>query len=117
MVTPEGREVLLEVSPTTSRPRPDGYYVGRIVAPDSYAFAVSCEGPSIHVGEDSDIERGSTGSRQLIGCATHALVTGGIAADGDRADLVEIVVDPNGMDDWRLLVVAGSGDAGPYPEE
>jgi hypothetical protein len=115
-VVPHGREVLLELSPTTSRPQPGGYYVGRLVAPDAYAFAVSCEGPSIHVGEDSRIEDGSTGSRQLIGCATGALVTGGIADDGDRTDLVEIVIDPKGMEDWSVSVVAGSGNVGPYPE-
>jgi hypothetical protein len=115
-VVPRGREVLLELSPATSRPQPGGYYVGRLVAPDAYAFAVSCEGPSIHVSEDSRIEDGSTGSRQLIGCATGALVTGGIANDGDWTDLVEIVIDPNGMEDWSVSVVAGSGDVGPYLE-
>ncbi len=116
-VVPSGRGVLLEIAPTTSRPRPGGYYVGRVVAPGSYAFAVSCQAPSIHIGEASDTEGGSTGSRQLIGCATEALVTGGIAEAGGRSDLVEIVIDPNGMEQWSVFVVAGSGDVDPYPED
>lgn len=62
---------------------------------------------TILVGEAADIDNGSTGGRQLIGCATAALVRGTIAERGERNDLVEVVVDPNGMADWQVLVLAG----------
>jgi hypothetical protein len=43
-------------------------------------------------------------------------VKGAIADSGERGDLVEVVVNPNGITDWRVLVVAGSGQVGPFDE-
>lgn len=116
-VVPSEREVLLAMSPTTHRPRAaGGSYVARFVAPASYSFAVSCDGPSIHIGESARIENGGTGGRQLIGCATGRLVDGSIADHPGRSELVEVVVDPNGMEDWQLVVLAGRGEIGPFDE-
>lgn len=112
---PPSRDVLLDMSPATMRAH-GGLFVARFVAPDSYAFAVSCSGSSIHVGETSEMENGATGGRQLIGCNTGALVNGAIADHDDRDELVEIVVIPNGVDDWRVVVVAGPGEVGPFDE-
>ena len=113
---PSDREVLLDMSPTTLQARPGGIFIARILAPGPYAFVVGCDGPSIHVGESSEIENGGTGGRQLIGCSTVRPVRGTIADRSDRADIVEIVVDPNGMSDWRVVVVGGAGEVGPFDE-
>jgi hypothetical protein len=91
--------VLLDMSPATHQARPGGIFVARILAPGPYAFVVSCDGSSIHVGESSEIEDGGTGGRQLVGCTTARPVQGAIADRSDRAEFVKIVVDPNGMDD------------------
>lgn len=113
---PGDREILLDMSPATHQSRPGGIYVGRILAPQAYSFVVSCEGPSIHIGESSEIENGGTGGRQLIGCGTSVLVRGSIADRSDRAEIVEVLVDPNGMSDWRVVVVSGEGQVGPFRE-
>jgi hypothetical protein len=113
---PGGRHVLLELSPSTSVAKPDGSYVARIVAPRSYSFVVQCEGTSIQIGEGSAITDGVTGGRQVIGCATAGPVRGVIADRTDRAEVVEIVVNPNGMSDWRVVIVEGSGTVGPFDE-
>jgi hypothetical protein len=114
---PGNHQVLLDMSPATHQPRKaDGLYLARILAPDGYAFAIGCSGPSIQIGEESEIDNGVTGGRQLVGCATNRLVRGLISDRGDRGELVEIVVDPNGMSDWRVIVVSGPGDAGPFSE-
>jgi hypothetical protein len=114
---PPGREVLLDLSPATRRSRSaDAPIYARILVEGGYAFAVSCEGPSIAVGEASAVPRGVTGSRQLLGCATGELVRGALADRGDRDDLIELIIDPNGMTDWRVVVVAGDGAVGPFGE-
>ena len=113
---PGDREILLDMSPTTHQPRPGGIFVGRILAPQAFAFVVSCEGPSIQIGESSEIENGGTGGRQLIGCDTSVPVRGSIADRSDRAVVVEIVIDPNGMSDWHVVVMSGEGQAGPFSE-
>lgn len=113
---PVDRRVLLELSPSTSVARPDGLFVARILAPGSYSFVVQCEGPSIQIGEGSDITDGVTGGRQVIGCATTGPVRGVIADRTDRGQLVEIVVNPNGMSDWRVVVLEGPGAVGPFGE-
>lgn len=110
------RHVLLDLSPSASVAKPDGSYVARIVAPHSYSFVVQCEGPSIQIGEGSAITDGVTGGRQVVGCATAGPVRGVIADRTDRAQVVEIVVNPNGMSDWRVVVVEGSGTVGPFDE-
>jgi hypothetical protein len=111
------RRVLLDLSPETVVARPDGMFVARIVAPRSYAFVVRCEGPSVQIGEGSGLTDGVTGGRQVIGCATPETVRGVIADRTDRAPLVDIVVNPNGMSDWRVVVVEGSGSVGPFSED
>jgi hypothetical protein len=109
------RKVLADLSPQITR-SDGGLFVARFVAPGDYAFAVSCDGASLQIGEASEIENGGTGGRQLVGCATGNLVKGAIADSGERGDLVEVVVNPNGITDWRVLVVAGSGQVGPFDE-
>lgn len=113
---PANRHVLQDLSPTTAVARPDGLYVARIVAPRSYSFVVECEGPSLQIGEGSAITDGVTGGRQVVGCATPEPVRGVIADRTDRAQLVEIVVNPNGIGAWRVVVVEGSGTVGPFGE-
>jgi hypothetical protein len=109
------RKVLADLSPQITR-SDGGLFVARFVSPGDYAFAVSCDGASLQIGEASEIENGGTGGRQLVGCATGNLVKGAIADSGERGDLVEVVVNPNGITDWRVLVVAGSGQVGPFDE-
>lgn len=108
-------EVLVVLSAATANSR-DGVQVARFLSPGSYSFAVSCSGPSLQIGEFAEIDGGSTGGRQLIGCDTPSFVTGTIAQSPDRGELVEVLIDPNGMADWRVVVVAGSGSAGPFDE-
>lgn len=117
LAIPAERPIILELSPRTHPPRADGSVRARIQAPGAYSFAVGCEGPSIHIGEASEIENGSTGSRQLVGCATQGMVRGSIAASADRHDVVDIFIDPNGMTDWTVLVVQGEGNLGPFDED
>jgi len=113
---PADRHVLVELSPDTAVARPDGLYVARIIAPRSFSFVVQCQGPSLQIGEGSGITDGVTGGRQVIGCATPEPVRGMIADRTDRAALVEIVVNPKGIADWRVVVVEGSGHVGPFGE-
>ena len=113
---PAGRRVLLDLSPDTAAASPDGVYVARIIAPRSYSFVIDCDGPSLQIGEGARITDGETGGRQVIGCATSEPVRGVIADRTDRAELVEIVVNPNGLRDWRVVVVDGPGSVGPFQE-
>lgn len=113
---PPGRHVLLGLSPDTAAASPDGVYVARIIAPRSYSFVVQCDGPSVQIGEGARITDGATGGRQVIGCATPEPVRGVIADRTDRGQLVEIVVNPNGMSHWRVVVIEGSGTVGPFAE-
>jgi hypothetical protein len=108
--------VLATISPATARDAGGGLYVARIWAEGEYAFAISCDGLSVQVGEGAEIPNGGTASRQLLGCATGRLVRGGIAGRTDRSALVEIVVNPNGVRGWEVVVVKAQGDVGPYPE-
>jgi hypothetical protein len=114
-MAPATRTVLLDVTSATTRSA-DGLYIARFLAPGPYSFAVSCDGSSIQIGEAAELVDGGTGSRQLIACATDQLVKGGIANRGDRGDVVELVVDPHGMRSWRVVVVGGSGEIGPFEE-
>jgi hypothetical protein len=91
-------------------------YVARIIAPRSYSFVVACDGPSVQIGEGARITDGATGGRQVIGCATPEPVRGVIADHADRTELVEIVVNPNGVRDWRVIVIEGPGNVGPFGE-
>jgi hypothetical protein len=117
-IPPDRDDVLLIMSSATGQPHPtDGLYVGRILAPQEYAFVVRCDGPSIQIGEASEIPNGVTGSRQLIGCATSELVRGALSAKVDRSELVDIVVDANGMEEWSVVVIGGAGNAGPFIED
>jgi hypothetical protein len=113
---PAGRHVLLDLSPDTAAASPDGAYVARITAPRSYSFVVQCDGPSLQIGEGAGITDGATGGRQVIGCATPEPVRGVIADRTDRTQLVEIVVNPNGIRDWRVVVIEGPGSVGPFDE-
>jgi hypothetical protein len=112
---PATRAVLLDMTSATARSA-DGLYIARFLASGPYSFSVSCDGSSIQVGEAAELVGGGTGSRQLIACATDELVKGGIAERGDRGDVVELVVDPHGMHSWRVVVVGGSGEIGPFEE-
>jgi hypothetical protein len=113
---PAGRHTLLDLSPDTAAASPDGVYVARIIAPRSYAFVVQCDGPSLQIGEGARITDGATGGRQVIGCSTPEPVRGVIADRTDRGQLVEIVVTPNGLSDWRVMIIEGSGSVGPFDE-
>jgi hypothetical protein len=113
---PAGRHVLLDLSPDTAAASPDGMYVARIIAPRSYSFVVQCDGPSLQIGEGARIPDGATGGRQVIGCATPEPVRGVIADRTDRTQLVEVVVNANGVREWRVVVVEGSGSVGPFAE-
>lgn len=113
---PAGRRVLLDLSPNTAAASPDNMYVARFNAPRSYSFVVQCDGPSLQIGEGARITDGATGGRQVIGCATPEPVRGVIADRTDRTELVEIVVKPNGLGDWRLVVIEGPGSVGPFGE-
>jgi hypothetical protein len=113
---PDGARTLAVISPEATRDVGGGLYVARINSPGPYSFAISCVGLSIQIGEGAEILNGGTGSRQLLGCATGELVRGAIADRSDRSDLVEIVVDPNGSTDWRVVVVEGAGVVGPFSE-
>lgn len=113
---PAGRHVLLDLSPNTAAASPDGMYVARIIAPRSYSFVVQCDGPSLQIGEGARITDGATGGRQVIGCSTPEPVRGVIADRNDRGQLVEIVVTPNGLSDWRVVIIEGPGSVGPFDE-
>lgn len=113
---PAGRHVLLDLSAGSAGARPGGVFVARFNAPSSYAFVVGCEGKSLQVGEGAEIANGVTGGRQVIGCATSLPVRGVVADRRDRAQLVEIVVNPNGVRDWRVVVIDGTGATGPFDE-
>lgn len=113
---PAGRHVLLDLSPNTAAASPDGMYVARIIAPRSYSFVIECDGPSLQIGEGAGITDGGTGGRQVIGCATPEPVRGVIADRTDRSQLVEIVVNPNGIRNWRVVIIEGAGSVGPFGE-
>lgn len=113
---PAGRRVLRDFSPNTAAASPDGMYVARIIAPRSYSFVVECDGPSLQIGEGAGITDGGTGGRQVIGCATREPVRGVIADRRDRSQLVEIVVNPNGIRNWRVVIIEGPGNVGPFGE-
>jgi hypothetical protein len=104
------------VSPETALRREDGSYHTRILAPGAYAFVIECDGPSIQLGELSEIRNGDTGARQLVGCSTQAPVRGAIADRVDRSELVDLVINPIGLHRWRLLVIDGAGSTGPFEE-
>lgn len=113
---PSGRDVLLELSAETTRLRPDGMVLARFAATDDYAFLVGCDGVSLQLGEVASIENGVTGGRQLVGCSNDAAVRSSIGGRVDRGDVVELLVDPNGIADWHVVVVSGEGDVGPFAE-
>lgn len=113
---PAWRDVLLELAADTARIRPDGMVLARFVAYGDYAFLVGCDGAGLQVGELAPIQNGVTGGRQLVGCANGAAVRSSIGGRADRGDVVELIVYPNGITDWHLLVVSGEGDVGPFTE-
>jgi hypothetical protein len=114
--TVQGRKVLADVSPLTTRSS-GAVYVARFLAPGNYSFAIGCAGESVQIGELSDIPNGVTGGTQLIGCNTPAPVNGLISGSSERASLVEIMVNPNGAADWHVVVLDGTGSTGPFLEE
>ncbi len=115
-VIPTDRPVMRELSESDARPELGGVVVARITSPGPFSYLVECDGLSIQMGELSEIPNGSTGGRQLIGCATSGAVRGILADRIDRSDLVELVVIPNGTTTWRIVVVDGPGNVGPFTD-
>lgn len=114
--SPAGRKVLLDLSSATARVRPDGLVLARFVVPGDYAFLVGCGGPSLQLGELAAISDSVTGARQLVGCSTPEAIRSAISDHPDRGDVIELLVDPTGTADWRVLVVADEGGVGPFVE-
>jgi len=116
-VAPPGRTIIADLGPTSPSVREVGdRFVARFLAPGDYAFVVGCSGRSLQIGESSEIPDGGTGGRQLIGCSNPHLIRSGIGSRPDRARLVEVSVFTNGATDWRVVVVEGSGDVGPFDQ-
>jgi len=108
------RRVLLDIRPAADEPAGNRHV--RIVAAGEFGFVVSCRGPSIQIGEASGIPDGVTGGRQIIGCSTPGVVRGLLSDNRERETIVDLVVVPNGVADWRIVVVEGPGSIGPFGE-